>query len=190
MKASFFLLAVTFVCVVATATPYKWVPGMPFPKAVIHLKNYTPPIELTLRPDAAPKTVANFIRLAITGFYSRGCEFYRNYPNFVLQGGNLYDPSNDTVPLEYNLPNAKYSVGLARGAALNTGSSEFFINVGNNTDILNKTNGGGYAVFGNMTGGHATFDKLIKLATEAKDGFQYKIVHPPRFERIEILTSE
>ena len=36
--------------------------------------------------DDAPNTVANFIKLAESGFYN-GLRFHRVIPNFVIQGG-------------------------------------------------------------------------------------------------------
>jgi peptidyl-prolyl cis-trans isomerase B (cyclophilin B) len=48
-------------------------------------------IKLELYPEAAPKTVANFIDLTSKGFYN-GLEFHRVVPGFVIQGG---DPKGD-----------------------------------------------------------------------------------------------
>lgn len=51
-------------------------------------------IVIDLLPKAAPKTVANFVKLAKQGFYN-GTTFHRVVPNFVIQGGDPYskDPS-------------------------------------------------------------------------------------------------
>ena len=43
-------------------------------------------IVLDLFPDEAPGTVANFAKLAESGFYD-GLTFHRVIPNFVIQGG-------------------------------------------------------------------------------------------------------
>lgn len=43
-------------------------------------------IEITLFDKEAPKTVANFEKLANQGFYN-GLTFHRVLPNFVIQGG-------------------------------------------------------------------------------------------------------
>lgn len=48
-------------------------------------------IKLELYPEAAPKTVSNFVTLAKSGFYN-GLSFHRVVPNFVIQGG---DPKGD-----------------------------------------------------------------------------------------------
>jgi hypothetical protein len=48
-------------------------------------------IEIELREDKAPKTVANFVKLAKDGFYN-GLTFHRREEGFVIQGG---DPNGD-----------------------------------------------------------------------------------------------
>ena len=153
--------------------------ALAFPKAIIHMEGFGD-LEITLRPDAAPLTVQNFERLARSGFYNHSCEFYRHSPGFVLQGGNLFDTSNQTVPLEYNLPNKKYSVGLARAAAPNTGSSEFFINLANNTAVLAPNNQSlGYAVFGELSGGFAALEKMLKVPVIVNTTIGFHMPNPP-----------
>ena len=49
---------------------------------------------IVLYPDAAPKTVENFKKLASSGFYD-GLIFHRIIPGFVIQGGDPY--TKDTV---------------------------------------------------------------------------------------------
>ncbi len=46
-------------------------------------------IELELYADEAPNTVANFEKLANSGFYD-GTKFHRVIPNFMVQGGDPY----------------------------------------------------------------------------------------------------
>jgi cyclophilin family peptidyl-prolyl cis-trans isomerase len=43
-------------------------------------------IEVELYPEDAPKTVANFVKLAGEGFYV-GVVFHRVIPDFMIQGG-------------------------------------------------------------------------------------------------------
>lgn len=52
-------------------------------------------IELELYPDVAPKTVANFAKLAREGFYN-GVTFHRVIADFMIQGG---DPLSKTLPV-------------------------------------------------------------------------------------------
>lgn len=51
-------------------------------------------IKFEMYPDAAPKTVANFIKLANDGFYN-GTTFHRVVADFVIQGGDPLSKDND-----------------------------------------------------------------------------------------------
>jgi peptidyl-prolyl cis-trans isomerase B (cyclophilin B) len=80
----------------------------------------------------APKTVANFLKLAKEGFYN-GVTFHRVIPNFVVQGG---DPtgtgaggSGVRIDCELTGGNQYHDRGVLSmaHAGRNTGSSQFFI---------------------------------------------------------------
>ncbi|MBI2064036.1 MAG: peptidylprolyl isomerase [Candidatus Yanofskybacteria bacterium] len=51
-------------------------------------------IELELYPEAAPKTVANFVKLAESGFYD-GTKFHRVIADFMIQGGDPLSKTDD-----------------------------------------------------------------------------------------------
>ncbi|HYC11517.1 MAG TPA: peptidylprolyl isomerase [Nitrososphaerales archaeon] len=118
--------------------------------------------EIELFATQAPKTVANFVSLAKEGFYN-DLVWHRIVKGFVIQTG---DPntrngggnpntwgeggSNTTIPFENTtLPEDEGYIAMARGSAPNSATSQFFINIGNNTAILGR----GYAVFGMVTTG-------------------------------------
>jgi peptidyl-prolyl cis-trans isomerase B (cyclophilin B) len=78
----------------------------------------------------APKTVANFAKLARSGFYD-DLTFHRVIPNFVVQGGcprgNGTGGPGYTIPDEIN-PNKHLAGSLSMAhAGPNTGGSQFFI---------------------------------------------------------------
>lgn len=119
-------------------------------------------IEVQLYPSAAPKTVANFVNLSQTGFYNN-LVWHRIVAGFVIQtgdpntkngGGNrsLWGTggSGKTVPLEINstLHNDYGYLGMARSTDPNSGSSQFYINLANNTSL-----NGQYTVFGKVISG-------------------------------------
>lgn len=59
---------------------------------------------LDLYPEHAPKSVETFLKLVDQGFYSSDAGFYRNEPNFVLQGGGFLAGKKSpfaNVPVEY-----------------------------------------------------------------------------------------
>ncbi len=78
----------------------------------------------------APNTVANFVKLAKSGFYN-GLKFHRVIPNFVIQGGC---PRGDgtggpgyKIKCEIN-PNKHLAGSLSMAhAGRDTGGSQFFI---------------------------------------------------------------
>ena len=119
----------------------------------------------------APNTVANFEKLANSGFYD-GVKFHRVIPDFVLQGGD---------PLSRDLPEGDRRIGTGgpgykidcetKGnprthevgalsmahAGRNTGGSQFFIVLDEgNTRHLN----GVHTVFGKVTGGLDVMGKV------------------------------
>lgn len=80
----------------------------------------------------APGTVANFIKLAESGFYN-GLSFHRVIPNFVIQGGcpdgNGYGGPGYTIPCELSGDNQYHDRGVLSmaHAGRDTGGSQFFI---------------------------------------------------------------
>ncbi|MDE1766152.1 MAG: peptidylprolyl isomerase [Thaumarchaeota archaeon] len=128
-------------------------------------------ITLKLFNDVAPKTVANFEKLANTGFYN-GTLFHRIVPGFVIQGGDPNTKSGPrntwgtgdagyTIPPEFSDMNfSMYTVGMARGQDVNSGSSQFFITVGDASFLDGK-----YTLFGQVTSGQDVVDKIAALQT-------------------------
>ncbi len=130
-------------------------------------------IEVQLFPAAAPKTVANFVQLANSGFYN-GLVWHRIVPGFVIQTG---DPntrngsgnratwgqgtSGTNIPFEYNatLHNYVGYVAMASTGAQVGGSSQFYINLADNSATLD----GKYAVFGQVINGMSVVQALAKV---------------------------
>lgn len=164
-------------------------------RAVLHIVDHGT-ITFELHSRDAPKTVANFVWMARDkGVYNQSC-FYRYERGFVLQGGlNCKKPPpharhSRNVPLEYKRPNEKNTVALARaGGDLNSGGSEFFINLANNTRGLGQKKKGGYAVFASVIDGFATIAKLKTLKVK-KSGLTYFVSPQPTISHIEILNQQ
>ena len=119
-------------------------------------------IDVELYPAQAPKTVANFVNLAQSGFYTN-LTWHRVVKGFVIQtgdptsanaGGNNntwgQHGSSQTVPLEIDssLQNLAGTLGMARSTDPNSGSSQFYINLADNHSL-----DGNYTVFGKVTAG-------------------------------------
>ena len=108
----------------------------------VELKTNAGTIVLELYPDAAPKTVKNFLQYVNSGFYN-GTVFHRVIDNFMIQGGGMTrdlkeKKKNPPIALEaqrafdHGLKNEIGSIAMAREEKPDTADSEFFINVANN----------------------------------------------------------
>jgi cyclophilin family peptidyl-prolyl cis-trans isomerase len=133
----------------------------------------------------APKTVANFKKLAKEGFYN-GTTFHRVIPSFMIQGGDPNskddDRSNDgtggpgyTIDAEIKREHKRGTVATARlGGPSNpekkSSGSQFFINVKDN-DFLN----GDYTVFGNVIAGMDVADKIVNVPRDPRDNPNEKV---------------
>ncbi len=123
-------------------------------------------MEFELYPEVAPKSVANFVKLAESGFYD-GLTFHRIVPGFVIQGG---DPlGNGTGGPGWNIPGEFAANGFkndlrhergvlswARAQDPNSAGSQFFIMV-DDAPYLD----GNYAAFGRLTAGLDVVDQIV-----------------------------
>jgi peptidyl-prolyl cis-trans isomerase A (cyclophilin A) len=133
-------------------------------------------IVIQLDAQKAPKTVANFVQYVKDGHYN-GTVFHRVIENFMIQGGGMTadlreKPTRAPIPLESRngLNNDRGTVAMARTPNPNSATSQFFINVKDNT-FLNATqspDGNGYAVFGKVIKGMDVVDKIRNVKTGDK----------------------
>lgn len=144
-------------------------------KAVLNTNYGT--IEIELNAEKAPITVKNFVDYVKSGHYD-GTVFHRVIDNFMIQGGGFdknmqQKPTKAEIKNEANngLKNDKYTIAMARTMAPHSASSQFFINVKDNS-FLNFTSedahGWGYAVFGIVTNGTDIVDKIKLVKTSSK----------------------
>jgi len=131
------------------------------PKAVIS----TTLGDMTFELDdkTAPKTTAQFIRLAQNGWYE-GKTFYRVVKGHVAQAGINDDahPDHKTYQVDGEFSDAKPqirgSLGLARDEDPNSGSTEFYICLERRAHLDGK-----YTNFGQLTQGDAVLDKIAAV---------------------------
>ena len=123
-------------------------------------------IVVTLDSGRAPATVANFLAYVNAGFYD-GTVIHRHVANFVLQGGGYAGPLTATgaavvkpttsaaIVLEDNngLCNLSLTLAMARTSDPNSATSQFFINIADNSNLNGTATTRGYAVFGSITAG-------------------------------------
>ena len=132
-----------------------------------------------LQADKAPKTVENFLRYVADKHYE-GTIFHRVIDGFMVQGGGftpamVQKPTRPPIPLEANngLKNDIGTIAMARTGNPNSATSQFFINVANNTGLnAPQPDGYGYAVFGKVVSGMDVIDKIRQSPTSNQGGFQ------------------
>ena len=133
---------------------------------------------IELYPDAAPKTVANFLKYVASGFYDNTI-FHRVIPNFVVQGGGFAPEmiKKETLgPIineaDNGLKNALGTLSMARTNDAHSATSQFFINLNDNV-FLNHTGkttkGWGYAVFAKVIEGFENLNEMQKIPTTIKN---------------------
>ncbi len=132
--------------------------------------------KVELFTDKTPLTAQNFIDLAQKGFYD-GTKFHRVIAGFMIQGGDPYS-KEDSLKARWgtggpgyeiqdefhsDLRNVRGTLSMANRGP-NTGGSQFFINVVDNTYL-----DGRHAVFGNVIEGMDVVDAISAVAVDEQD---------------------
>lgn len=157
------------------------------------------PIEIELFNDKAPKSVENFLAYVEAGHYENTL-FHRVIPNFMIQGGGFdtnfqQKPTQPPIENEANngLSNARGTLAMARTMSPHSATSQFFINVQDNTFLDHQgTYSGqawGYAVFGQVTNGMDVVDQIRGVETGRRSGHQDVPTEPVIIERIEVVPG-
>ena len=143
---------------------------------MIKLETSLGDIILELNEEAAPKTVANFLDYVNSGHYD-GTIFHRVIDGFMIQGGDptgtgYGDPSIKSIPDEFveGHSNVRGTISMAN-AGPNTGSSQFFINLVDNSflDYDKQPLTSKHPVFGEVVEGMDVVDKIASVETDARD---------------------
>jgi peptidyl-prolyl cis-trans isomerase B (cyclophilin B) len=147
--------------------------------ALMHTTQGT--IELELFDDDAPKTVANFRKLASEQFYD-GIIFHRVIADFMIQGGCPQGTGTGgpgyTFEDEIN-PNKVVRGALAMAnAGPSTNGSQFFIVTADSAPWLD----GKHTVFGRVSAGMDAVDAIEALPTDSRD----RPLDPPKIESIDL----
>ena len=132
-------------------------------------------IELELDAAKAPISVANFVKYVKKGFYD-GLIFHRVIPDFMIQGGGFSPDMQQKEPdaqieneAKNGLKNVKGSIAMARTPNPHSASSQFFINLKDNSFLdYPGQDGWGYCVFGKVTKGMDVVDAMATVETGRK----------------------
>jgi peptidyl-prolyl cis-trans isomerase B (cyclophilin B) len=139
-------------------------------------------IEVELFDDDAPKTVANFAKLARDGFYD-GVIFHRVIPDFMIQGGDPTGTGRGGPGYQFEDEFNEHKV--ARGALAmanagpNTNGSQFFVVTTDAAPWLD----GKHTVFGRVTSGMDVVDAISQVDRDAQDRPREDVV----IERAELV---
>jgi peptidylprolyl isomerase len=172
----FALLAVTAVHAQASADPQN----------TLVIETTKGRILVKLRPDLAPKHVAQVKTLAKQGFYN-GIVFHRVIAGFMAQtgdggkgdgtGGSKYP----NLPAEFSsIPYKRGIVGMARrGDSVNSANSQFFIMYGEAPSL-----NGQYTVIGEVVEGMAAVDQIKRGAPDSG-----RVDNPDRITRMQVAAD-
>lgn len=150
---------------------------------------------IELYPEYAPATVANFLKLAGSGFYD-GTIFHRVVDNFMAQGG---DPegtgmggADETIKGEFaangfsqnKLSHTRGVVSMARSMMPDSASSQFFICYSDDCTFLD----GNYAAFGKVIEGMESVDSFLsEYRTYNSMGEKASPVEPIRIKNMTVI---
>lgn len=142
-------------------------------------------VVIRLRPDIAPKHVAQIKTLARRGFYN-GLKFHRVIDGFMAQTG---DPRGNgtggsdlpNVPAEFNpMPFERGTLGMARSQDPNSANSQFFIMFANGAFLNGK-----YTAFGEVVSGMEFVD-MIKKGDKAANG---TVADPDKIVKLRVAAD-
>jgi|UniRef100_UPI00404B17E9 peptidyl-prolyl cis-trans isomerase B (cyclophilin B) len=143
-------------------------------------------------PDVAPKTVANFKKLASEGFYN-GTAFHRIIKGFMIQGGCPNTKAGQKgmpgtggpgyqIKAEFNpKSHVRGVISMARSASPDSAGSQFFICHGD-AKFLDRQ----YTAFGELVDGDDVLERIATVPTQGGGGGEKSTP----IDRIELTSVE
>jgi len=133
--------------------------------------------DIELNDEKAPITVKNFLSYVDDKFYD-GTIFHRVIDGFMIQGGGMDEKMKEKKtksPIKNEasngLRNDTGTIAMARTADPNSATSQFFINVTDNSSLNRPSpDGHGYAVFGKVTSGMHVVNRIKMVKTGNLNG--------------------
>ena len=127
-----------------------------------------------LYEDIAPKSAANWEKLANEGFYD-GLIFHRVIPGFMIQGGcpegtgmggpgYTIDGEFSANGFKNDLKHERGVLSMARAMDPNSAGSQFFIMTSTSPHL-----DGQYAAFGRVTSGMEVADRIVNSERDRRD---------------------
>ena len=186
-KKAWFLLAAILIATVQVSfarDQAKTAAKTPAKNPVVVMETTMGTIKIELFTAKAPITAMNFLDYVNAKFYD-GTVFHRVVPGFVVQGGGYTEsmmpkPTRPGIQNESKngLKNLRGTLSMARYGDPNSATSQFFINLNDNSNLDPSGGEWGYAVFGKVIEGMEVVDKIaaVKTATRSVMGTPFQNV--------------
>jgi cyclophilin family peptidyl-prolyl cis-trans isomerase len=137
----------------------------------VNVKTSAGDLVFELDAEKAPATVENFVEYVRSGHFD-GTIFHRVIPGFVIQGGGhdkTMSQKKTRSPIRNEaangLLNLRGTLSMARTSDPHSATSQFFINLRDNTSLDPSPGNPGYAVFGRVSEGLNVVDAIAKVKT-------------------------
>ncbi len=145
---------------------------------MITIKTNQGDIKAELFEEKAPVSCENFRQYAKDGFFANTI-FHRVIPNFMIQGGGMYEnlvqkPTRDSIKNEADNGegNRRGTLAMARTTEIDSATAQFFINLRDNEFLNHSGRDFGYAVFGQVVEGMDVVDAIGAVPTRNNGGHQ------------------
>ena len=157
-------------------------PASAGPKPKVRFRTSLGSFVVQLEPDAAPKTVENFLGYVRKGFY-KDTTFHRVIPDFMIQGGGFTAdlkekaagpsiPNETKAAMAKGLKNRRGTLAMARTWIPDSAKAQFFINVKDNPVLDIPYDPAGYCVFGKVVQGMDVVDRIRTVKTWTAGGMR------------------
>jgi len=166
------ILAVTAITTIASVTNLA-------NATIVQIQTSYGNIEVNLFDKSTPKTVANFLSYIEDSAYDNSI-IHRSISGFISQGGGYYfDSENNLIEVtekssitnEPVYSNVRGTIAMAKiGGRANSATSQWFINLADNSTNLNSQNSG-FTAFGQVTdAGMVIMDSIAAVSVANKGG--------------------
>lgn len=149
-------------------------------------------IAIELFDETAPISCENFRQYVTDGYFS-DTVFHRVMPNFMIQGGGMtadMQSKKTRAPIKNEADNGEKNVrgtlAMARTAQVDSATSQFFINLRDNSFLDHGGRDFGYAVFGRVTGGMDVVDAIAAVPTGSRGGHQDVPLEPVVIQEVRV----
>src|SRR4029079_13622475 len=144
----------------------------------------------------APVTTQNFLEYVDSGHFA-DTVFHRVIPGFVIQGGGMtadMRQKSTRAPIrneaDNGVKNRRGSLSMARTNDPNSATSQFFVNLVDNTSLDQGRGSAGYAVFGCVVAGMDTVDQIARVKTGRRGGHDDAPVDPVVVKSVTRVAAE